>query len=520
MQYVFRNTTLEGILGMNGIRYSGYDDIAIPSGEVDSYVWFYQVPIKANSVELALELHSYFAKLQLVYRQISQEVPFFIFTLIPLFSFKVKDSDTSIETACNEFNKNIIEFAAVHPNIKIIDFREFTNRYKQSEILDWKYYFISKMQVNPKLAKEFQEWFAQKADAIVGRRKKCLVLDLDNTLWGGILGEDGMQGIQIGGDYPGNAFSLFQEQLLELSKTGVVLTLCSKNNESDVLEALEKNPFLSLHKEHFAAYRINWENKAENVKALAQELNLGLDSFVFVDDNPSERELIRQMLPEVSVPEFPTKPYLLPAFCVELTRRYFATYTATKEDAVRTLQYQANAERNAAQTQFTKFEDYLKSLDIRTDIREADAFSLPRVAQMAQKTNQFNLTTKRYSETDLQNLLTEGAHIYTLSVQDKFGDSGMTGAIIITFPVPKTAHINSFFLSCRILGKKIEYTFLQEVLKQLQENGIQTITAEYRPTARNEVAKEFYESAGFAVVSESEDGKEYRMELKDIKGYR
>ncbi len=517
MQYVFRNTTLEGILGMNGIRYSGYDDITFPSYAVDSYVWFYQVPIQANRAELSLELHSYFSKFQLVYRQIPQEIPFFIFTLIPLFSFKVQDSDTAIEIACNEFNKNMIEFATAHTNIKIVDFREFTNRYKQSEILDWKYYFISNMQVNPKLAKDFQEWFAQKGEALAGRRKKCLVLDLDNTLWGGIIGEDGMQGIQIGGDYPGNAFSLFQKQLLELSKTGVILTLCSKNNESDVLEVLEKNPFLTLRQEHFAAYRINWENKAENIKSLAQELHLGLDSFVFVDDNPSECELIKQMLPEVSVPEFPAQPYLLPVFFMELTRRYFATYSSTREDTTRTAQYRANAERNAAQAQFTNFEDYLKSLDIRTDIREADAFSLPRVTQMAQKTNQFNLTTKRYSETDLQNILAQGAHIYTLSVQDKFGDSGMTGALIITFPMPKVAHIDALFLSCRILGKKIEHTFLQEVLKRLPESDIQTVTAEYRPTTRNEVVKDFYESAGFAVVSDTSNGKEYQMELKKIK---
>jgi len=519
MQYVFRNTTLESLLGMNDIRYSGYDDITFPSCTVDAYLWFYQVPIQANRAELALELHSYFAKLQLVYTQIPKEVPFLIFTLVPLFSFKVKDSDSAIEIACNAFNKNIVEFAIAHSNVKVIDFSEFTNRYKQSEILDWKYYFISKMQVNPKLAKEFREWFSQKTAAIAGRRKKCLVLDLDNTLWGGILGEDGMQGIQIGGDYPGSAFSLFQEQLLELSKTGVILTLCSKNNESDVLEALEKNPFLTLRQKHFAAYRINWENKAENINSIAQELNLGLDSFVFVDDNPGERELIKQMLPAVSVPEFPAQPYLLPVFFTELTGHYFAIYSTTKEDENRTAQYQANAERNAIQAQFTSFDDYLKSLNIRTDIREEDAFSLPRVAQMAQKTNQFNLTTQRYSETDLQNLLTQNARIYTLSVQDKFGDSGMTGALIVQFPAPKVAHINSLFLSCRILGKKIEHTFLQEILRRLKESGIQTITAEYRPTTRNEVVKEFYESVGFTVVSDSENSKEYRMNLKNIKGY-
>jgi FkbH-like protein len=517
MQYVFRNTTLEGILGLNDIRYSGYDDITIPSDEVDSYVWFYQVPIQANRAELALELHSYFAKLQLVYKQIPQDIPFLIFTLVPLFSFRVEDSDATIETACNEFNKKTIDFSIAHSNVKIIDFSEFTNRYRQSEILDWKYYFISQMQVNPRLAKEFQEWFSQKREAITGQRKKCLVLDLDNTLWGGVLDEDGIQGIQIGGDYPGNAFSLFQKQLLELSKTGVILAICSKNNEHDVLDVLEKNPFLTLRKEHFAAYRINWENKAENLRTLAQELNLGLDSFVFLDDTPSERELIRQMLPEVSVPEFPEKPYLLPVFFKELTQCYFATYSTTREDENRTAQYQANAKRNAAQAQVTSFEDYLKSLDIRTDIREVDSFSLPRVAQMAQKTNQFNLTTKRYSENDLQNLLIRGAHIYTLSVQDKFGDSGMTGGIIITFPVPERAHIDSLFLSCRILGKKIEHPFLQEILKQLKKSGIRTITAEYILTSKNAQVRDFYESAGFILVSESKESKEYRMELKDIK---
>ena len=221
---------------------------------------------------------------------------------------------------------------------------------------------------------------------------------MDNTLWGGVLGEDGAEGIKIGGDYPGKAFSMFQKSLVELCKTGVILTVCSKNNESDVRYAWDNNPYIILTDRYISAYRINWDNKADNIIELSKELNIGLDSFVFVDDNPTERELIRRTLPMIAVPEFPSQAYELPAFFRQLVDNYFQVYSITNEDKQKTEQYKANAERAKMQKQFVNISEFIRSLDIEMTVERANQFTIPRIAQMTQKTNQFNLTTKRYTK--------------------------------------------------------------------------------------------------------------------------
>ena len=344
------------------------------------------------------------------------------------------------------------------------------------------------------------------------KRKKCLVLDLDNTLWGGVLGEEGIEGIKIGGDYPGKAFLYWQEALLELSKSGVILTVCSKNNEQDVLDAWEKNPFMVLKKEHFAAYRINWTDKATNIKELAQELNIGLDSFVFVDDNPTERELIKQMLPMVEVPEFPAQPYELMPFFKQLVEDYFKVYSVTDEDKKKTEQYKQNAARAQAQSSFADFDSFLESLDIQITIEGANEFNIQRIAQMTQKTNQFNLTTHRYTDADVRGFVESGWKVWCISVADKFGDNGITGAIM----VKPDGEIDTFLLSCRILGKGIEIAFVKSIITLLASEGFKHLTASYLPTAKNAQVKEFWDKAGFSCTKENEDGsKYYSIDIQD-----
>ena len=365
------------------------------------------------------------------------------------------------------------------------------------------------MGMNPRLSKPFAEWFSRKLDEIALKRKKCLVLDLDNTLWGGVLGEDGIEGIKLGGDYPGKAFHYYQDALLELSKSGVILTVCSKNNEEDVLEAWEKNPFMVLKKDNFAAWRINWADKATNIKELAEELNIGLDSFVFVDDNPTERELIKQVLPMVEVPEFPAQPYELPQFFKDLVERYFRVYSLTNEDKQKTEQYKANAQRAQAQRSFVDFDAFLESLDIQITIEAANEFNIPRIAQMTQKTNQFNLTTKRYTDAEVRSLVQAGWKIWCISVADKFGDNGITGCIMVNGDT-----FDTFLLSCRILGKGIEDAFIKKILSLLKESGVKTVLALYVPTAKNAQVKDFYERCGFTCVKEETDGrKSYVLDL-------
>ena len=509
--YVFRNNTIERFFP-DGYSFSGYDDVSVIPENEDAYVWFYQAPIKFDNGLLAEEINAMQQKFQMVVNQISPSKNMIAFTMDLTCLVSVSNSDFRVKEAIAQYNEMLVSSASAHSNLKVIDICEFTRQYPIAELMDWKFYFLSQMGMNPRLAKPFQEWFAKKLDQIALKRKKCLVLDLDNTLWGGVLGEDGIDGIKIGGDYPGKAFVYFQQALLELSKNGVILTICSKNNEKDVFELWEKNPFLVLRKEHFAAWRINWQDKATNIKELAEELNIGLDSFVFVDDNPTERELIRQMLPMVSVPEFPCQPYELPVFFESLVENYFKVYAITDEDRSKTEQYKANAQRVNLQKSFADFDDFLVSLDIHLTIEEANEHNIPRIAQMTQKTNQFNLTTKRYTDADIKAMVQQGCKVYCLGVADKFGDSGITGCMIVA-----GNEIDTFLLSCRILGKGIEFAFMKQVLQSLKEEGLIELKAKYIPTAKNAQVADFYDRCGFVRVSSSESGEtDYAIALHNL----
>ena len=509
--FVFRNNTVERFFP-KGYAFSGYDDISMIPSDADGYVWFYQMPVKYDRAVLAEEVDGYAQKLAFVLSRIDGSRTVIALTMDILYDVAFTDDDCALQSAVAQYNLALWELARQHSNLKVLDITQFTRRYSAAELLDWKFYFISQMGLNPKLSRDFAAWWEKKLASIALQRRKCLVLDLDNTLWGGVLGEDGINGIKIGGDYPGKAFLYFQEALLALSRQGVILAVCSKNNEQDVLDAWEKNPFIVLKKEHFAAYRINWTDKATNIRELAEELNIGLDSFVFVDDNPTERELIRQMLPMVAVPDFPAQPYELPLFFKQLVEEYFKVYCITDEDRKKTEQYKANAARTRAQHSFTDFGSFLESLDIRIGIEAADEFNIQRIAQMTQKTNQFNLTTHRYTDADVKGFLAQGWKIWCISVADRFGDNGITGCIMVT----PAGEIDTFLLSCRILGKGIETAFIKKILSLLAEGGMTSVRASYVPTAKNAQVMDFYDRCGFTCVAENEDGsRDYEIRPAD-----
>lgn len=507
--FVFRNNTVERFFP-KGYAFSGYDDISVVPADVNGYVWFYQAPIGYNREASVEEIQGYQQKFNFVLAQIDACKTVIALTMEGIYALPFTEDDYAVRIAIEQYNAALFDAEKVNANLKVIDYSEFTKNYPVLDLFDWKFYFISQMGINPKLTKDFQTWWNRKLESIVLKRNKCIVLDLDNTLWGGVLGEDGVSGIKIGGDYPGKAFAFFQKSLLQLSKVGVILTVCSKNNEADVLDAWEKNPFMVLKKEHFAAYRINWTDKATNINELAEELNIGLDSFVFVDDNPTERELIKQMLPMVSVPEFPAQPYELPIFFKKLVDDYFKVYSITDEDKKKTEQYKANAARVQAQNSFADYGAFLESLDIQITIEQANDFNIPRIAQMTQKTNQFNLTTHRYTDADIRLHLNEGWKIWCLSVSDKFGDNGITGCVMVNGSV-----IDTLLLSCRILGKGIEYAFLKRVMKMLTNQGVRKLSASYIPTAKNAQVAEFYDNCGFSLVSEENGTKKYVLIVEE-----
>jgi FkbH-like protein len=512
--FVFRNSTVEPLLSGDNIVFSRYEDISVIPDDSDLFIWLYTIPFRQDTAILVDEITSSYNKLELVLKQIPPNKNILIFTLFDLYNTTIATGDYSVTKAIAEYNLSIIRLSEGNNNVKIIDFSRFADKYPTDQLIDWKYYFLSKMQINPRLAKEFRSWFQRQLQAIQLKRKKCIIIDLDNTLWGGVLGEDV---IQIGGDYPGNAFLEFQKALLELSKTGVIIAVCSKNNESDVFEVWDKNPDILLKKEHISAYRINWNNKAENVNELVEELNIGFESVVYIDDNPTERELIKQSFPMIETPDFPSQPYLLPVFTKEIIAQYFEVYALTDEDKSKTKLYKSNVERTNFQKQFIDFSEYLKSLEIEIVFQRANSYNITRIAQLTQKTNQFNLTTKRYSDSQIQSFVENGAMVYCMKVKDKFGDNGITGVIIILLDaLAKTATIDSLLLSCRILGKGIEEAFVIFILNKLKAAGYKKVNATYLPATKNEQVKNFYEKLGFEITEENsivEGSKKYSLDL-------
>lgn len=511
MTYVFRNNTIERFL-RGEFQYSGYNDFSFVP-EADAYVWWYQVPLRHSISSVAEEVMLYAEKLRFIAQQIGNK-PLQILTLDAIYSAQVNMSDDSLCQAIVHFNQTAYSLATECSNIKVIDFSDFTKRYAASELVDWKFYYLYQMPINPRLANDFHIWWTKQQDYICLKRKKCLVLDLDNTLWSGILGEDGIEGISFDGDYPGKAFAIWQEGLKHLKESGIILAICSKNNEEDVMQVWEQRPNMVLKSEDFAAKRINWIDKATNIQSIAKELNIGLDSMVFIDDNPSERELIRQVCPMVEVPEWSSQPYDLAKLYNTIVEEYFKVYTITEEDKIKTTQYHQNALRSEMQAQCATLEDFIKSLNIELTIEPINAISIQRVAQMTQKTNQFNLTTKRYTEQDIQQIIHNNGKIYTLSVADKFGDSGITGCIIL-IPTSEGIEIDSLLLSCRILGKGVEYAFIKYVLAQLNDENTRVI-AHYIPTEKNVLVEEFYERCGFTAMNDKQGGKDYAAMIADL----
>ena len=336
-----------------------------------------------------------------------------------------------------------------------------------------------------------------------GQVKKCLVLDCDNTLWGGIVGEDGWAQLKIGTDTAeGRAYSQFQRWLLRYQQRGLLLAINSKNNEADVREVFNQRPEMVLKPEHFAVMRINWQDKAQNLREIAQQLNIGLDSLVFFDDSPQERAVVRQYCPPVLVPELATADgysQILTGL-VELN-----VLNLTAEDRNKSQQYAEQAARSQHQAQATDLSSYLHSLETVATIQRAIPAHYPRLAQLSQKTNQFNLTTRRYSEAEIQHWAESAqARVYSLAVQDKFGDLGLVGlAIWVQQTAPQDWLLDTLLLSCRCLGRQVEQAFMAYQLQQLQQQGITQVTAHYYPTPKNQLAQEFMARLGWQEIGEN-----------------
>ena len=365
----------------------------------------------------------------------------------------------------------------------------------RKEFFEDRTWYLAKMAVQTETLPAVAARILDTVTALSGRVKKCVVTDLDNTLWGGVIGDDGIDGIQLGELGDGPAFAALQRWLLELKRRGILLAVCSKNNDDTAREPFEKHPECVLRLEDFAAFVANWENKADNIRQIQQTLNIGMDSFVFLDDNPFERNLVRQMLPDVTVPELPEDPAAVPAYLESL--HLFEPVSYSEEDSARTAQYQAEASRTAAQAKFASYDEYLQALDMQGQILPFDSFHYPRIAQLTQRSNQFNLRTVRYSETEMAQLADDPEYLTRyMTLSDRYGEHGLISVVICKKQSEDTLFIDTWLMSCRVLRRGVEGCLFDAIVRMALDNGFRYLTAEYIPTAKNKMVEHFYDEIG------------------------
>ena len=381
------------------------------------------------------------------------------------------------------------------------DFDRFLQQMGYNTIYDPKIWYLSKNPFRQSSYPAIVDDLLKYLLSIVGKGKKCIVLDLDNTLWGGIAGEDGIEGIALGHDYPGSCYRDFQKGLSRLYNRGIILAINSKNNEDDALDIIDNHPYMILRRKHFAAIQINWYDKVSNLKALAQDLNIGIDSMIFIDDSPVECELVRQHCPECEVVCLPEKIYLIPHVLNSLPG--IENIKLTNEDRKKGSMYRAQVARKQLERSFGNMDDFLKGLDIEVAIEPATNFSIPRISQLTQKTNQMNLTTRRYTEANIQTFTNDpNSFLFSVSSRDRFGDNGIVGVFILKIH-GEECRIDTFLLSCRVIGRNIEQSMIAFIADFAKKQGAKALVGEYLPTAKNQPAAGMYKNFHLKEVSDT-----------------
>lgn len=351
--------------------------------------------------------------------------------------------------------------------------------------------------------------------AALGKIKKCVVLDLDNTLWGGVIGDDGLANIEIGELGRGHAFTNFQKWLKGLKDRGILLAVCSKNNEDIAKEPFEKHEEMVLRLDDFSIFVANWNDKASNIKYIQQVLNIGMDSLVFIDDNEFERNLVRDMIPEICVPELPSDPAKYLSFLQE--QNLFETVSFSNEDANRTSQYQAEAKRKISEATFDSIEGYLESLEMVAEVRPFDELKYSRIAQLTQRSNQFNLRTIRYTEDEIARLADDSEYVTLyFTLRDKFGDHGLVSVVIMKKMSNEELFIDTWLMSCRVLKRGMEEFVVNSIVEEAKTKGFLSISSEYIPTPKNVMVKDIYEAMGFEKTTEYG----YHLNVDDYKSLK
>lgn len=477
--------------------------------------------VEANLLGIKKEIQRFFSYVQKTLQK-KPSVNFFLSNL----DFPLKKIQTIKEIRREKQVENYwyswqIKLNRQFDNFYIFDLKRLIEEKGREEFYSAKLWYLGGMKYTMLAEKIIEEEINYYLSAVSLKRKKCLILDLDNTLWGGVIGEDGLDGIELSDHKEGARFRDFQIGIKDLEKMGVVLAIVSKNNKDDVREAFEKHKSMVLKLNDFAIKKINWRTKSENIKEIARELNLGLDAFVLIDDSPVERSQVKNALPEIEVPEFPIDTALLSDFIRQIQRQFFPTLKVTDEDKKKTLIYQQDVRRTQAMSSTLSLDDFLKSLKMKIQFWEAKKEDVGRIAQLTQKTNQFNLTTKRYSESQINRFIqSKNYQVYVASLADRFGDNGKICVLIVKKLSKKTALIDTFLLSCRVMSRFIEDQIINYVEKSLKRENFSKIIGEYRPTQRNMPVKELFERLGYRLIDQKDGKKKYELGLNNLDQFR
>ena len=417
------------------------------------------------------------------------------------FSFQIRKLNFLLEEKM--FEKN---------NIYPIDILGLQLRLGREKFYDASLYYNAKMTIGidalPYVAKAIVDVFK----AMSGKIKKCIICDLDNTLWGGVIGDDGIGGIEIGELGRGHVFTNLQRWLKQLKECGIILAVCSKNSEEIAKEPFEKNEDMILRLSDISVFVANWDDKASNIRVIQETLNIGMDSIVFLDDNPFERNLVRQMIPEITVPELPEDPALYLVFLQEQNFFEVASFTGVGSD--RTAMYQAEYERKKLEQTFESIDDYLKSLEMIGVAKPFEQARFARIAQLTQRSNQFNLRTVRYTESEIERIASDNHYItlyYTL--KDKFGDHGLVSVVILEKKADKEIFVDTWLMSCRVLKRGMEEFVVNKMIETVKENGFERVFAEYIPTTKNMMVKDIFKAFGFNELCDNQ----YMINVNDYK---
>lgn len=525
LEYVLRNENINA-----NVRIGDYDNIVQDSIKYENsnvVIIFWELSNVIDGLQYKIELFDD-EQFKVILKKIKSEIDLVLknlnktslvlfnkFTSMPFSSLNLRKSN--FEKFADQLNKYLED--KIFENIILIDLDKVIAEVNVSRSFDFRYYYSSKALYTIEFFKTYTEHIKPSIMSANGKSKKALIFDCDNTLWKGILGEDGFDKIEMSPRTKnGSIFSEIQSIALALNKQGILIGLCSKNNPKDIDEVINSHPDMKLREEHIAINKSNWVDKITNLRQIAKELNIGLDSLVFIDDSSFEVNLIKDQLPEITVLQVPERLHKYPKMLRENIGLFY-NLSFTKEDKKKIKMYKQQIYRESAKKKFSDIEEYLASLELKLTIFEDDESIIPRMSQMSQKTNQFNLTTKRYTEIDIRNFVISGdSKVFSFSVSDKFGDSGVTGLCIINFDKKnQTANIDTFLISCRIIGRNIEYAFMDYLVNFLKNNKLKNIIAKYVKTHKNEQVKDFYDKCSFSLIKSNNGIKDYELFVDEYK---